>query len=157
MWMQIIERHRGTLMHCISCKKVNVFVGQHICQLVLQIIGKVSKKSIWNDLLWPSSHPGFSACLLSWTVSSIFSLSLNLLNLLFIFSQLFFNQTFKAGSTQATRLTAARQIGDIAKSHPQDLTSLLKKVLIFLTFCSPCICCNMLSYSCTVFIVCQLC
>lgn len=117
----------------------------------------MSKKSIWNDLLWPSSHPGFSACLLSWTVSSIFSLSLNLLNLLFIFSQLFFNQTFKAGSTQATRLTAARQIGDIAKSHPQDLTSLLKKVLIFLTFCSPCICCNMLSYSCTVFIVCQLC
>jgi hypothetical protein len=33
-----------------------------------------------------------------------------------------------AGSTQATRFTAARQIGDIAKSHPQDLTSLLKKV-----------------------------
>ncbi|KAK8545550.1 hypothetical protein V6N13_066828 [Hibiscus sabdariffa] len=32
------------------------------------------------------------------------------------------------GSTQATRLTAARQIGDIAKSHPQDLNSLLKKV-----------------------------
>jgi hypothetical protein len=35
-----------------------------------------------------------------------------------------------AGSTQATRFTAARQIGDIAKSHPQDLTSLLKKVLL---------------------------
>lgn len=32
------------------------------------------------------------------------------------------------GSTQATRLTAAKQIGDIAKSHPQDLHSLLKKV-----------------------------
>ncbi|CBI40030.3 unnamed protein product, partial [Vitis vinifera] len=31
------------------------------------------------------------------------------------------------GSTQATRLTAARQIGDIAKSHPQDLNSLLRK------------------------------
>ncbi|XP_052733329.1 TATA-binding protein-associated factor BTAF1 isoform X5 [Vigna angularis] len=36
------------------------------------------------------------------------------------------------GSTQATRLTAARQIGDIAKSHPQDLTSLLKKVSQYL-------------------------
>lgn len=34
----------------------------------------------------------------------------------------------KAGSTQVTRLTAARQIGDIAKTHPQDLNSLLKKV-----------------------------
>ncbi|AEE79207.1 ROOT GROWTH DEFECTIVE 3 [Arabidopsis thaliana] len=33
------------------------------------------------------------------------------------------------GSTQATRLTAAKQIGDIAKSHPQDLSSLLRKVL----------------------------
>jgi hypothetical protein len=32
------------------------------------------------------------------------------------------------GSTQATRLTAAKQIGDIAKSHPQDLSSLLRKV-----------------------------
>ncbi|KAG7964339.1 hypothetical protein I3843_09G164700 [Carya illinoinensis] len=37
-----------------------------------------------------------------------------------------------AGSTQATRFTAARQIGDIAKSHPQDLTSLLKKVFQYL-------------------------
>jgi TATA-binding protein-associated factor len=37
-----------------------------------------------------------------------------------------------AGSTQATRFTAARQIGDIAKSHPQDLTSLLKKVSQYL-------------------------
>ncbi|XP_019412830.1 PREDICTED: TATA-binding protein-associated factor BTAF1 isoform X2 [Lupinus angustifolius] len=36
------------------------------------------------------------------------------------------------GSTQATRLTAARQIGDITKSHPQDLTSLLKKVSQYL-------------------------
>ncbi|KAG4966687.1 hypothetical protein JHK87_032338 [Glycine soja] len=36
------------------------------------------------------------------------------------------------GSNQATRLTAARQIGDIAKSHPQDLTSLLKKVSQYL-------------------------
>ncbi|KAL1212506.1 TATA-binding protein-associated factor BTAF1 [Cardamine amara subsp. amara] len=36
------------------------------------------------------------------------------------------------GSTQATRLTAARQIGDIAKSHPQDLSSLLRKVLHYL-------------------------
>ncbi|CAJ2655319.1 TATA-binding protein-associated factor BTAF1 isoform X2 [Trifolium pratense] len=36
------------------------------------------------------------------------------------------------GSTQATRLTAARQIGEIAKSHPQDLTSLLKKVSQYL-------------------------
>ncbi|XP_028801250.1 TATA-binding protein-associated factor BTAF1 isoform X1 [Neltuma alba] len=36
------------------------------------------------------------------------------------------------GSTQATRLTAARQIGDIAKSHPQDLISLLKKVSQYL-------------------------
>ncbi|KAL6194990.1 hypothetical protein ACLB2K_030612 [Fragaria x ananassa] len=36
------------------------------------------------------------------------------------------------GSTQATRFTAARQIGDIAKSHPQDLTSLLKKVSQYL-------------------------
>lgn len=32
------------------------------------------------------------------------------------------------GSTQATRLAAARQIGDIAKLYPQDLNSLLKKV-----------------------------
>ncbi|XP_061359384.1 TATA-binding protein-associated factor BTAF1 isoform X2 [Gastrolobium bilobum] len=36
------------------------------------------------------------------------------------------------GSTQTTRLTAARQIGDIAKSHPQDLTNLLKKVSQYL-------------------------
>ncbi|GAB4851956.1 btaf1 RNA polymerase II, B-TFIID transcription factor-associated, 170kDa [Ancistrocladus abbreviatus] len=36
------------------------------------------------------------------------------------------------GSTQATRFAAARQIGDIAKSHPQDLTSLLKKVSQYL-------------------------
>ncbi|XP_058761530.1 TATA-binding protein-associated factor BTAF1 [Vicia villosa] len=36
------------------------------------------------------------------------------------------------GSTQATRLTAARQIGEIAKLHPQDLTSLLKKVSQYL-------------------------
>ncbi|PKI63766.1 hypothetical protein CRG98_015836 [Punica granatum] len=36
------------------------------------------------------------------------------------------------GSTQATRFAAARQIGDIAKSHPQDLTSLLKKVAQYL-------------------------
>ncbi|KAM7511450.1 hypothetical protein LguiB_010325 [Lonicera macranthoides] len=36
------------------------------------------------------------------------------------------------GSTQATRFTAARQIGDIAKSHPQDLTSLLSKVSHYL-------------------------
>lgn len=32
------------------------------------------------------------------------------------------------GSTQATRFAAARQIGEIAKSHPQELNSLLKKV-----------------------------
>ncbi|XP_010927294.1 TATA-binding protein-associated factor BTAF1 isoform X2 [Elaeis guineensis] len=36
------------------------------------------------------------------------------------------------GSTQATRFAAARQIGDIAKSHPQDLSSLLKKVSQYL-------------------------
>ncbi|CAL9077601.1 TATA-binding protein-associated factor BTAF1 isoform X2 [Musa acuminata AAA Group] len=36
------------------------------------------------------------------------------------------------GSTQATRFAAARQIGDIAKSHPQDLNSLLKKVSQYL-------------------------
>ncbi|CAN4076462.1 unnamed protein product [Withania somnifera] len=36
------------------------------------------------------------------------------------------------GSTQATRLTAARQIGEIAKSHPQDLNSLLTKVSQYL-------------------------
>ncbi|TQE05658.1 hypothetical protein C1H46_008677 [Malus baccata] len=34
------------------------------------------------------------------------------------------------GSTQATRFTAARQIGDIAKAHPHDLSSLLKMVLL---------------------------
>ncbi|KAJ4974502.1 hypothetical protein NE237_007676 [Protea cynaroides] len=34
----------------------------------------------------------------------------------------------ETGSTQATRFAAARQIGDIAKAHPQDLNSLLKKV-----------------------------
>ncbi|KAJ3671154.1 hypothetical protein LUZ60_008580 [Juncus effusus] len=36
------------------------------------------------------------------------------------------------GSTQATRLAAARQIGEIAKSHPQDLNPLLKKVSHYL-------------------------
>ncbi|KAK3038223.1 hypothetical protein RJ639_029663 [Escallonia herrerae] len=36
------------------------------------------------------------------------------------------------GSTQATRFTAARQIGDIAKSRPQDLNSLLSKVSPYL-------------------------
>ncbi|KAJ0979707.1 hypothetical protein J5N97_015181 [Dioscorea zingiberensis] len=36
------------------------------------------------------------------------------------------------GSTQATRFAAARQIGDIAKSYPQDLNSLLKKVSVYL-------------------------
>ncbi|XP_048425216.1 TATA-binding protein-associated factor BTAF1 isoform X3 [Pyrus x bretschneideri] len=36
------------------------------------------------------------------------------------------------GSTQATRFTAARQIGDIAKAHPQDLSTLLKKVSQYL-------------------------
>ncbi|XP_024019223.1 TATA-binding protein-associated factor BTAF1 isoform X2 [Morus notabilis] len=36
------------------------------------------------------------------------------------------------GSSQSTRFTAARQIGEIAKLHPQDLTSLLKKVLQYL-------------------------
>ncbi|XP_010255080.1 PREDICTED: TATA-binding protein-associated factor BTAF1 isoform X2 [Nelumbo nucifera] len=37
-----------------------------------------------------------------------------------------------AGSTQATRFAAARQIGDIAKLHPQDLNSLLRKVSQYL-------------------------
>ncbi|KAK1266024.1 Chromatin structure-remodeling complex protein SYD [Acorus gramineus] len=36
------------------------------------------------------------------------------------------------GSTQATRFTAAQQVGDIVKSHPQDLHSLLKKVSQYL-------------------------
>ncbi|XP_060973663.1 TATA-binding protein-associated factor BTAF1 isoform X1 [Cannabis sativa] len=36
------------------------------------------------------------------------------------------------GSSQSTRFTAARQIGEIAKSHPQDLVSLLKKVCQYL-------------------------
>ncbi|KAI4370311.1 hypothetical protein MLD38_018674 [Melastoma candidum] len=36
------------------------------------------------------------------------------------------------GSTQSTRFSAARQIGDIARSHPQDLASLLKKVAQYL-------------------------
>ncbi|XP_051151489.1 TATA-binding protein-associated factor BTAF1 isoform X2 [Andrographis paniculata] len=36
------------------------------------------------------------------------------------------------GSTQATRFSAARQIGDIAKSHPQDLNALLSKVSQYL-------------------------
>lgn len=36
------------------------------------------------------------------------------------------------GSTQATRFTAARQIGEIAKTHPQDLNSLLRKVSQYL-------------------------
>ncbi|XP_057949880.1 TATA-binding protein-associated factor BTAF1 isoform X2 [Malania oleifera] len=36
------------------------------------------------------------------------------------------------GSTQATRFAAARHIGDIAKSHPQDLNSLLRKVSQYL-------------------------
>lgn len=36
------------------------------------------------------------------------------------------------GSTQATRFAAANQLGDIAKSHPHDLNSLLKKVSVYL-------------------------
>lgn len=36
------------------------------------------------------------------------------------------------GSTQVTRFTAARQIGEIAKSHSQDLISLLKKISQYL-------------------------
>ncbi|CAA3010787.1 TATA-binding -associated factor BTAF1 isoform X1 [Olea europaea subsp. europaea] len=36
------------------------------------------------------------------------------------------------GSTKGTRFTAARQIGEIAKSHPQDLNSLLSKVSQYL-------------------------
>lgn len=36
------------------------------------------------------------------------------------------------GSTQVTRFTAAQQIGDIAKSHPQELNSLLSKVAPYL-------------------------
>uniref|UniRef100_A0A7N0U9X5 TATA-binding protein-associated factor BTAF1 n=1 Tax=Kalanchoe fedtschenkoi TaxID=63787 RepID=A0A7N0U9X5_KALFE len=36
------------------------------------------------------------------------------------------------GSNQTTRLTAARQIGEIARSHPQDLSSLLRKVSQYL-------------------------
>lgn len=36
------------------------------------------------------------------------------------------------GSSQATRFTAARQIGEIAKSHPQDLNPLLRKVSHYL-------------------------
>lgn len=39
-----------------------------------------------------------------------------------------FPLTQLAGSTQATRFAAARQIGEIAKSHPQELNVLLKKV-----------------------------
>ncbi|XP_076940900.1 TATA-binding protein-associated factor BTAF1-like [Bidens hawaiensis] len=38
----------------------------------------------------------------------------------------------ETGSTQATRFTAARQIGEIAKLHPQDLSSLLRKVSQYL-------------------------
>ncbi|KAF9615352.1 hypothetical protein IFM89_023003 [Coptis chinensis] len=38
----------------------------------------------------------------------------------------------KAGSTQATRFEAANQIGAIAKAHPQDLSSFLKKVSVYL-------------------------
>lgn len=36
------------------------------------------------------------------------------------------------GSTQATRFAAAQQIGDIAKSHPQDLISLWEKISQYL-------------------------
>ncbi|GER46895.1 TATA-binding protein-associated factor MOT1, partial [Striga asiatica] len=36
------------------------------------------------------------------------------------------------GSTQATRFSAARQIGEIAKSHPQDLNALLNKMSQYL-------------------------
>ncbi|KAL9678205.1 hypothetical protein QQ045_016044 [Rhodiola kirilowii] len=36
------------------------------------------------------------------------------------------------GSTQTTRFTAARQIGEIARSHPQDLIVLLRKVSPYL-------------------------
>lgn len=38
----------------------------------------------------------------------------------------------ETGSTQATRFTAARQIGEIARLHPQDLSSLLHKVSQYL-------------------------
>ncbi|KAG6504322.1 hypothetical protein ZIOFF_036653 [Zingiber officinale] len=37
--------------------------------------------------------------------------------------------SLEAGSTQATRFAAAKQIGDIAKSHPQELNSHLKKII----------------------------
>ncbi|XP_075506033.1 TATA-binding protein-associated factor BTAF1-like isoform X1 [Primulina tabacum] len=37
-----------------------------------------------------------------------------------------------SGTTQATRFSAARQIGEIAKSHPQDLIALLNKVSQYL-------------------------
>nr|BAD25208.1 putative SNF2 domain-containing protein [Oryza sativa Japonica Group] len=43
-----------------------------------------------------------------------------------------FPLTQLAGSTQATRFAAARQIGEIAKSHPQELNVLLKKVSPYL-------------------------
>lgn len=36
------------------------------------------------------------------------------------------------GSTQGTRFSAARQIGEISKSHPQDLSALLSKVAQYL-------------------------
>ena len=54
---------------------------------------------------------------------SLFSVFVDGLDIILCFFNL--NQ---AGSTQDTRLTAAPQIGDIAKSQPQDLSSLLRKV-----------------------------
>lgn len=54
----------------------------------------------------------------------------------FTFELGFLNGILIAGSTQATRFTAARQLGEIAKSHPQDLASLLKKVILFWGFIS---------------------
>ena len=92
-------------------------------------------------LSWHSSRLDFIVFLLSWTVSLFLLIYIYIFNetvrlivvfpLNFTFELGFFlNGIPIAGSTQATRFTAARQLGEIAKSHPQDLTSLLKKVII---------------------------
>ncbi|KAJ0079688.1 hypothetical protein Patl1_23604 [Pistacia atlantica] len=73
-------------------------------------------------MLWLSNRRGSTAYSLCWTLHEL--VLCNAVRQKWLFS---LTEILIAGSTQGTRFTAARQIGDIAKSHPQDLSSLLRK------------------------------
>ncbi|KAH7571607.1 hypothetical protein JRO89_XS04G0098900 [Xanthoceras sorbifolium] len=79
-------------------------------------------------MLWLSNHRDSIVCSLYWTFEFYGCEWCNERG----YCGLFLTEILKAGSTQATRFTAARQIGDIAKSHPQDLNSLLRKISHYL-------------------------